>query len=229
LTTKILTGKIEGRVRAMAEADMAYQFALSRQWDRGVVRERLAARRRDRRRIAKRRQDFKVQESSAWILLRERFGYRLTAPVLRTIAAVVGRWTGEGPDREARRRKEILVKWLEDRFEVLVQVVPSLILIQNVDDGTITAVLCVQTREGPKIQWMESSQGIDRSHAGGKLKTRVGGAAPARPSCLAKCPFTSPRLVTDHLTHMDLPSASEPPAGPTDPDSAGKQGQYTTG
>jgi hypothetical protein len=62
--------------------------------------------------------------------------------MLEAIDGMVSKQSGAGPDRQARRRKAIMVKWLEEHIECVESLVPRMILVENVRDGSVRAARC---------------------------------------------------------------------------------------
>jgi hypothetical protein len=91
---------------------------------------------------AERLGDFKAEESRVWQLLQARFGSKLTMPMLAAIAWMVSDESGAVRDRQAHRRKAIMVKWLEEHIECLERLLPRMILVENVRDGSVRGAMC---------------------------------------------------------------------------------------
>lgn len=70
-------------------------------------------------RIQKRIQGFKWRDSRVWEFLTARFGHKLTQDELVSIADLICRQTQLRLDRDARRRKVVLLKWFEENWTIV--------------------------------------------------------------------------------------------------------------
>jgi hypothetical protein len=73
----------------------------------------------ERKRIIARLGTFCGKTSKAWEGITKRFGDHLNHTELLSIAQVVGWLIGINVDREAKRRKEILIKWFDDHWPIV--------------------------------------------------------------------------------------------------------------
>jgi hypothetical protein len=96
--------------------------------------------RRDQSEAVERLGSFVPEESRVWQLLQARFGSKLTMPMLEAITTMVSKRSGATPDRQARRRKGIMVKWLQEQIQCLESLLPRMILVENVRDGSVRAL-----------------------------------------------------------------------------------------
>ena len=67
--------------------------------------------------INQKRQGFDVQKCRAWAKLTERFGPRISQEELLSLALVVSNELGMDLSREYKRRKELLIKWFDERLD----------------------------------------------------------------------------------------------------------------
>jgi hypothetical protein len=73
----------------------------------------------ERRRVEARLTGFDPTRSRAWADIRSRFGDSLNQMELRSLAEVVGAEIGVKVDREAKRRKEVLIKWFDENYALM--------------------------------------------------------------------------------------------------------------
>lgn len=73
----------------------------------------------ERRRVDKRLKGFVVKESRAWKQICQHYGSNLNQVELLSIAEVLGYALHIRVDREAKRRKEVLIKWFEENIEAI--------------------------------------------------------------------------------------------------------------
>ena len=69
--------------------------------------------------LEERLRDFVYKESAAWREISMRYGDELTQSELLCIAKVIGTNLGIIVDREAKRRKNVLIKWFDENLEVI--------------------------------------------------------------------------------------------------------------
>ena len=82
---------------------------------------------------------FKWKDSEAWKLIVKYFGAGLSQHELLAIAEVLANATGLKTDREAQRRKEVLVKWFDENLCILKPLLPYIELYsgnERLDLGT---------------------------------------------------------------------------------------------
>jgi hypothetical protein len=70
----------------------------------------------ERQRVETRLMGFDVNRSPAWQDIRSRFGDSLNQAELLSLAEVIGTEIGVKVDREAKRRKEVLIKWFDENY-----------------------------------------------------------------------------------------------------------------
>ena len=73
----------------------------------------------ERHRIDERIRNFEYERSEAWAELRRRGWDQLSQAELLSIAQLLGKKLGIELDREAKRRKSILVKWFDENLTAL--------------------------------------------------------------------------------------------------------------
>lgn len=73
----------------------------------------------ERHRIDERIRNFDYERSDAWTELKRRGWDQLSQAELLSIAQILGKKLGIELDREAKRRKSILVKWFDENLTVL--------------------------------------------------------------------------------------------------------------
>jgi hypothetical protein len=82
-------------------------------------------------RIQRRLDGFDWQKSRAWLHLCCQFGPRLNQEELVSIAELVGNHLGIRPDRDARRRKIVMIKWFEEHWTAIQPVLRLVVLAAN--------------------------------------------------------------------------------------------------
>lgn len=87
----------------------------------------------ERNRIDERIKDFDYERSTAWFELQRRGWDRLNQAELLRIAQILGTKTGISIDREAKRRKGVLVKWFDENMDLLG---PKMGFIKLIFDGS---------------------------------------------------------------------------------------------
>jgi hypothetical protein len=83
--------------------------------------------------ISQRVGSFSTRESRPWKYLQGRGLDQLSSKELLGIAHVLAKETNLQIDREARRRKGMLVKWMDDNWDVIFPVFPTLQLLFSED------------------------------------------------------------------------------------------------
>ena len=91
----------------------------------------------ERNRVESRLRGFDVAQSIAWKDVCGRFGHSLSQSELLCVAEVIGSEIGVKVDREAKRRKEVLIKWFDENYVAIAPVLPR-IELEDVD-GKIMA------------------------------------------------------------------------------------------
>ena len=77
----------------------------------------------ERKRVEMRLNGFDYKNSDAWQIICERFGPTLSQSELLSIAQVIAFHAKIKLDREAKRRKEVLIKWFQEN---IVEIMPFL-------------------------------------------------------------------------------------------------------
>jgi len=70
-------------------------------------------------RVRKRTEGFKYQNSKSWVGLCRRYGDRITHDELVSVAEVLNPYIGIKLDRDAKRRKNVMLKWFEDNWNTI--------------------------------------------------------------------------------------------------------------
>jgi hypothetical protein len=70
----------------------------------------------EKQRIANRLQGFNPKDNQIWNALAQKFGTNLKQPELLSIAAVLSKSANVRLDRDAKRRKSVLLKWFEENW-----------------------------------------------------------------------------------------------------------------
>ena len=79
-------------------------------------------------RIKKRIDGFKYQNSRAWMVLSQRFGEKVTHDELVSVAEIIKPFSGIKLDRDARRRKNVIIKWFDDNWSIVEHYINYVIL-----------------------------------------------------------------------------------------------------
>jgi hypothetical protein len=74
---------------------------------------------REKERISGRLGDFNPKDSPVWREITRRFGKNLKQPELLSMANVLASNAGIKLDRDARRRKTVLLKWFDENWTVI--------------------------------------------------------------------------------------------------------------
>jgi hypothetical protein len=82
----------------------------------------------ERRRVDARLNGFSLKESPAWRMIIRRFGENLNQMELLSLAQVLSDRLNLKIDREAKRRKEVLIKWYDENFRAISEVLPYVYL-----------------------------------------------------------------------------------------------------
>jgi hypothetical protein len=80
----------------------------------------------ERQRVEARLMGFDVNRSPAWRDIRARFGDSLNQSELLSLAEVIGKEIGVKVDREAKRRKEVLIKWFDEHYSSMKSILASI-------------------------------------------------------------------------------------------------------
>jgi hypothetical protein len=92
------------------------------------VRPELRPESQEMRRVRERTQGFCWKGSTVWRQLTDRYGPRLCLDELKSIAAIVAERVPIRLDRDARRRKTVIVKWFQENWMLIEPLLPSIIL-----------------------------------------------------------------------------------------------------
>ena len=82
----------------------------------------------ERRRVEMRLNDFDYKNSDAWQIICERFGPGLTHNELLSIAQIIAFHARIRLDREAKRRKEVLIKWFQENIVTIIPFLQKMVL-----------------------------------------------------------------------------------------------------
>ena len=74
---------------------------------------------------------FSLKDSIAWQEICKRYGPNLNQSELLSMAEIIGQEAGIKVDREAKRRKEVLIKWYEENLEVVLKMLPYFKLVDS--------------------------------------------------------------------------------------------------
>ena len=84
---------------------------------------------REQQRVKKRLKDFEYRDSRAWTFLCQRFGPRVGQTELQSIAELISGTQQIKLDRDAKRRKVVLVKWFEENWDVIERLLTYIVLV----------------------------------------------------------------------------------------------------
>jgi hypothetical protein len=73
----------------------------------------------EKHRIANRLQGFNPKDNQVWSVLAQKFGSNIKQPELLSIAAVLSKNANVPLDRDAKRRKSVLLKWFEENWNAV--------------------------------------------------------------------------------------------------------------
>lgn len=82
----------------------------------------------ERKKVDERLRGFSLKTSPAWHEICTRFGSNLNQTELLSIAEVLGAQINVKVDREAKRRKEVLIKWFDENLMVILPYFSKMIL-----------------------------------------------------------------------------------------------------
>lgn len=82
----------------------------------------------ERKRVDARLNGFIYKESAAWRVITERYGDNLNQNELLSLAEVIAAQLNLKVDREAKRRKEVLIKWYDEHLEKIKSLLPLIVL-----------------------------------------------------------------------------------------------------
>jgi hypothetical protein len=89
---------------------------------------------REKQRVKARLEGFDSKSSPVWVTITERFGPDVTHTELITLAIILAQKAGIVLDRDAKRRKQVLVKWFEEHWT---EILPFVHLIALEDAGPV--------------------------------------------------------------------------------------------
>jgi hypothetical protein len=84
----------------------------------------------EKSRIETRLAGFDAKNSFVRLALQVRYGSRITHDELLSIAELVAGVVGIKVDRDAQRRKNVLLKWFEENWQIIYQILPFIVLEQ---------------------------------------------------------------------------------------------------
>jgi hypothetical protein len=84
-----------------------------------------------RRKLEIRMKDFNYKESAAWHQITSRFGSGLTQSELTCVAEVIANNLNLVVDREAKRRKMVLIRWFEENLTVIAPFLEKIRLLDS--------------------------------------------------------------------------------------------------
>lgn len=82
----------------------------------------------EKKRVQKRIEGFEWRESTVWRTLTAKFGSKLTHEELVSIAELVAMRAHLRLDRDARRRKVVILKWFEENWHFVQPLLPMIVL-----------------------------------------------------------------------------------------------------
>jgi RNA polymerase-interacting CarD/CdnL/TRCF family regulator len=82
----------------------------------------------ERERVQRRMQGFDWQKSNVWQCLTQSYGEKLNQDELISIADLVATKLKIKLDRDARRRKAVMIKWFEEHWESIQTLLPQVAL-----------------------------------------------------------------------------------------------------
>lgn len=87
----------------------------------------------ERDRVYRRLKDFDVKGNRAWKEITSRYGTKLSHSELLAIATVISKCDNIKLDREAKRRKEVLIKWFDENIDRCIPYFNSMVLVDEGD------------------------------------------------------------------------------------------------
>jgi hypothetical protein len=82
----------------------------------------------EKERIASRLNGFNSKDTSVWKAITQRFGNNIKQPELLSMAQVLASHANIKLDRDAKRRKCVLVKWFEENWAAIEPYLPYVVL-----------------------------------------------------------------------------------------------------
>ena len=92
----------------------------------------------ERRRIESRLNGFNPKDNRAWKAITEQFGVQIKQPELLSIATLVAENANIKLDRDAKRRKTVLIKWFDEHWDVIHKFIGYVVLEDRGEDGNWT-------------------------------------------------------------------------------------------
>lgn len=89
----------------------------------------------ERRRIESRLNGFNPKDNRAWKAITEQFGVQIKQPELLSIATLVAENANIKLDRDAKRRKTVLIKWFDEHWDVIQKFIHFVVLEDRGEDG----------------------------------------------------------------------------------------------
>lgn len=108
----------------------------------------------EKKRIALRMNGFDAKDNRVWAEIAKRFGVNVKQGELTNIAQVIAKHAGIKLDRDAKRRKCVLLKWFDENWDKIYPFLDYVVLASSSDDETQTN----QTENSPQIQSQISPQ-----------------------------------------------------------------------
>jgi hypothetical protein len=82
----------------------------------------------EKQRIAGRLQGFNPKDNPVWTAITQKFGPNIKQPELLSIATVLATNTNTRLDRDAKRRKSVLLKWFEENWAAIAPFIDFVVL-----------------------------------------------------------------------------------------------------
>jgi hypothetical protein len=82
----------------------------------------------ERDRVASRLSGFNSKDNSVWKAITQRFGNNIKQPELLSMAQVLANHANIRLDRDAKRRKAVLIKWFEENWVAIEPFLPFVVL-----------------------------------------------------------------------------------------------------
>jgi hypothetical protein len=85
----------------------------------------------EKQRIASRLQGFNPKDNPAWSAITQKFGANIKQPELLSIATVLATNANIRLDRDAKRRKSVLLKWFEENWGAIAPFIDFVVLEES--------------------------------------------------------------------------------------------------
>jgi hypothetical protein len=82
----------------------------------------------EKERIASRLSGFNAKDNGVWKVITQRFGSSIKQPELLSMAQVLAAHASIRLDRDAKRRKSVLVKWFQENWAAIEPYLPYVVL-----------------------------------------------------------------------------------------------------